>query len=92
MIAISRRMIKVTVNKHSQVPPFGKNKSKKHTMKEKVPYVVDAVFPIRELSSFCSQTDVHYSPNSLVFMKKSGKERVNSRGTGYMLSVYKSLF
>lgn len=92
MLAISRRMVKVTVNKHSQVAPYGKKQSKSHTMKEKVPYVIDAVFPIRELSGFCSQSRINYSPNSLVFKKKSGKERVNRRGTGYMLSVYKSAF
>lgn len=91
MIAITKRFVKVTVNVHTRVVPGKTQSSKHHTMKEKTPYAIDGIFPIREQTGFCSQQKIYYSANSLAFYKKNrSKERVNRKGFGYFASVYMS--
>ena len=78
-------MVKISANKHSSAafPP------KKNPKKEKIPYNVEAVFPIREASGFCSVNTVHYKANGVVFKTKDDKTK---KGSGYTVSAYKASF
>ena len=95
MIAVSSRLIKVTVNKHSTSHPGSKNKSNGSRNKpgEKVPYVVEAIIPVSSTSGFCSSSIIRYKANgSLYKVRSAGQFNAGKAGSGYMVSAYVSPF
>ncbi|WP_411027170.1 hypothetical protein, partial [Salmonella sp. s54925] len=92
MVAVSRRMIKVTINKHTIAMSVTKNKVS-GSKKEKIPYIVDAVFPIREETGFCSENTIQYKANGAMYrIKKDGIFKGGKAGSGYKLSAYMAPF
>lgn len=84
MIAITKRMVKITVNKFSLAPASSK-KSSTLRARGKIPYVIDAVFPIREDSGFCGSKKIYFKANGSIL-------RQSRSGSRYRMTVYKAFF